>query len=105
MNRNDPMAIRAVNDQLTLLEKAFLNNNGLPGRPYKKHLLLAESSTDSYASSSFPGLVDLLFEIEKAPDVDARWERVKRHFSVILFTIDSAASTLRDVIRFIPENE
>ncbi|XP_046364744.2 N-acetylated-alpha-linked acidic dipeptidase 2-like [Haliotis rufescens] len=105
MNRNDPMAIRAVNDQLTLLEKAFLDNDGLPGRPYKKHLLLAESSTDSYASSSFPGLVDLLFEIEKAPDVDARWERVKRHFSVILFTIDSAASTLRDVIRFIPENE
>ncbi|XP_071079773.1 N-acetylated-alpha-linked acidic dipeptidase 2-like [Haliotis cracherodii] len=104
MNRNDPMAIRAVNDQLTLLEKAFLDNEGLPDRSQKKHLLLAESSTDSYAGSSFPGLVDLLFEIEKAPDVDARWERVKRHFSVILFTIDSAASTLRDVIKFIPEN-
>ncbi|XP_071079774.1 N-acetylated-alpha-linked acidic dipeptidase 2-like [Haliotis cracherodii] len=104
MNRNDPMAIRAVNDQLSLLEKAFLDNEGLPDRSQKKHLLLAESSTDSYAGSSFPGLVDLLFEIEKAPDVDARWERVKKHFSVILFTIDSAASTLRDVIRFIPEN-
>ncbi|XP_048259623.1 N-acetylated-alpha-linked acidic dipeptidase 2-like [Haliotis rufescens] len=103
MNRNDPMAIRAVNDQLTLLEKAFLDNEGLPDRSQKKHLLLAESSTDSYAGSSFPGLVDLLFEIEKAPDVEARWERVKRHFSVILFTIDSAASTLRDVIKFIPE--
>ncbi|XP_067681222.1 N-acetylated-alpha-linked acidic dipeptidase 2-like [Haliotis asinina] len=104
MNRNDPMAIRAVNDQLTLLEKAFLDNEGLPDRSTKKHLLLAESSTDSYAGSSFPGLVDLLFEIEKDRDVEARWERVKRHFSVILFTIDSAASTLRDVIRFIPEN-
>ncbi|XP_067680231.1 N-acetylated-alpha-linked acidic dipeptidase 2-like [Haliotis asinina] len=104
MNRNDPLAIRAVNDQMTLLEKAFLDSEGLPGRPLKKHLLLAESSTDSYAGSSFPGLVDLLFEIEKDPDVEARWERVKRHFSVIVFTIDSAASTLRDVIRFIPEN-
>ena len=68
-----------------------------------RHLLLAESQADAYAGSSFPGLVDLLFEIDKAEDVDARWERVKRHFSVIVYTIDAAAATLRDVIKFIPK--
>ncbi|XP_046557864.1 putative N-acetylated-alpha-linked acidic dipeptidase [Haliotis rubra] len=102
LNRFDPLATRAVNDQLLLLEKAFLDDEGLPDRPTRKHLIVAESSKNAYAGSSFPGLSDLLFEIDAAPDVDARWERVKQHFSVLLFTIQSAASTLSDVISFMP---
>ncbi|XP_046364739.2 N-acetylated-alpha-linked acidic dipeptidase 2-like [Haliotis rufescens] len=102
LNKFDPLATRAVNDQLLLLEKAFLDDEGLPGRPTRKHLIVAESSKNAYAGSSFPGLVDLLFEIATDPDVDARWTRVKQHFSVLLFTIQSAASTLSDVTRFMP---
>ena len=65
-----------------------------------RHVLFAESSVNSYASSSFPGLVDSLFEIEKAPNQMERWAVVKKHFSVILYTIEAAASTLRDVTVF-----
>ncbi|KAK6181051.1 hypothetical protein SNE40_008990 [Patella caerulea] len=100
INKNDPLLTRMVNDQLMLFEKSFLDPAGLPGRHLKKHMIMAESSTDSYSGSSFPGLVDLLFEIDKATDTNARWDQIRQHFSVILFTIQSAASTLRDVTLF-----
>ncbi|OWF36799.1 N-acetylated-alpha-linked acidic dipeptidase 2 [Mizuhopecten yessoensis] len=105
VNKNDPFAIRRINDQLLLMERAFLDPAGLPGRPQSRHILFAESSVDSYAGSSFPGLVDALFEIESIPEADteARWEIVKHHFSVVVFTIRSAQSTLREVSTFMPE--
>ena len=67
-----------------------------------RHMLFAESSVNAYAGSSFPGLVDLLFEINADPDPSSRWEEVKHHFSVIVFTIQSAESTLRHVTKFMP---
>jgi len=48
-------------------------------------------------------LIDSLFEIDNDPDQEDRWKKVKKHFSVILFTIESAASTLRDVTKFMPD--
>ncbi|CAG2195783.1 NAALAD [Mytilus edulis] len=100
LDMQNPYAIRMINDQMTLLEKAFLDPQGLPGRPFARHVLFAESSVNSYAGSSFPGLVDALFEIEKDPNQTQRWNVVKKHYSVILFTIESAASTLREVTKF-----
>ena len=67
-----------------------------------RHVLFAESSVNTYAGSSFPGLADGMFEIEGSPDEARRWEIVRKHFSVILYTIESAASTLRDVHKFMP---
>ncbi|XP_041369737.1 N-acetylated-alpha-linked acidic dipeptidase 2-like [Gigantopelta aegis] len=99
-----PMAIRMVNDQLTLLEKAFLDPQGLPDRPTLKHVIFAENSNDIYAGISFPGLVDILFEIDKHPNTSARWEQAKLHFSVILYIIDAAAATPRDVTNFVRES-
>ncbi|KAK7502667.1 hypothetical protein BaRGS_00005917 [Batillaria attramentaria] len=105
INKKDPMAIRMVNDQLLLLEKAFLDPSGLPSRPLKKHLLFAENSNDIYAGSSFPGLVDLLFEIDllEEPERSERWRKVEHHFSVLLNAIQSAGYTLRDVVNFVEE--
>ncbi|XP_067685762.1 N-acetylated-alpha-linked acidic dipeptidase 2-like [Haliotis asinina] len=99
-NQSDPLSVRRINDQLLQLERAFLDPNGIPGRSYFRHVLFAPSSVNSYAGSSFPGLTDLLFEIDKSADPAKQWERVKQHFSVILFTIQSAASTLRDPAHF-----
>jgi hypothetical protein len=48
-------------------------------------------------------LIDSLFEIDQDQDQAGRWKIVKKHFSVILFTIESAASTLRDVTKFMPD--
>ncbi|XP_046570395.1 putative N-acetylated-alpha-linked acidic dipeptidase [Haliotis rubra] len=93
-----PLVVRKLNDQLLQLERAFLDPHGLPGRSYYRHILFAPSSHNQYAAASFPGLVDLLFDIKDSDT--SQWEKVKQHFSVILFTIQSATSTLRDVIHF-----
>ncbi|WAR19898.1 FOLH1-like protein [Mya arenaria] len=85
------------------LDRAFLDPAGLPGRRLKRHILLAESSIDTYSGSSFPGLSDALTEISLGRNVTEQWEIVRQHFSVILFTIQSAASTLRDVTDFMVE--
>ncbi|XP_046543017.1 LOW QUALITY PROTEIN: N-acetylated-alpha-linked acidic dipeptidase 2-like [Haliotis rubra] len=101
VNQSDPLSVRRINDQLLQLERAFLDPNGIPGRSYFRHILFAPSSVNSYAGSSFPGLTDLLFEIDKSADPAKQWERVKQHFSVTLFTIQSAAATLRDPAHFL----
>ena len=41
-----------------------------------------------------------MFEIDRDPNPDARWENVKQHLSVIIYVIKSAASTLRPVTEF-----
>ncbi|CAC5368895.1 NAALAD [Mytilus coruscus] len=102
VNKYNPLEVRHINDQLICLKDPFLDPQGLPGRPYARHVLFAESLVNTYAGSSFPGLVDSLFEIEKDPDQKGRWNIVKKHFSVILFTIESATSTLREVTKFMP---
>ncbi|XP_060067563.1 putative N-acetylated-alpha-linked acidic dipeptidase [Ylistrum balloti] len=105
VNKNDPFAIRQINDQLIQLERAFMDPAGLPNRPLARHILFAASSVNTYSGSSFPGLVDALFEIEKLPSADhaRRWNVVKKHFSVIVFTVGSAQSTLREVTKFMPD--
>ena len=67
---------------------------------YSRHILFADSMIDNYSGSSFPGLTDNLFEIETATDKEERWKIVHKHYSVIIFTIQSAASTLKDVTDF-----
>ncbi|XP_046567725.1 N-acetylated-alpha-linked acidic dipeptidase 2-like [Haliotis rubra] len=101
INKNDPLAIRKVNDQMMQLERAFIDPAGLPGRSYFRHVFLAPSMLNIYEGSSFPGLADLIFELETSHDQDDQWERIKHHFSVLLFVIQSAASTLKDVSHFV----
>ncbi|KAH9492145.1 Glutamate carboxypeptidase 2 [Bulinus truncatus] len=100
VDRTNPYAIRTINDQIMLLERAFLSTDGLPLRPLKKHLIFADNSNDGYAGVSFPGLVDLLFKIDGHPE---RWDKVRQHFAAILQTIQSAGATLRDVTGFMSE--
>ncbi|XP_013387509.1 putative N-acetylated-alpha-linked acidic dipeptidase [Lingula anatina] len=99
VNKKDPFAVRRVNDQMMLLERGFTDPAGLPGRPLMKHVIFAPSSKNTYASSGFPGLTDALFDIEsKAPDEQMKqWRLVRRQMAVAIFTINSAASTLRNV--------
>lgn len=99
-NLKNPFVVRQINDQLMQLDRAFLDPAGLPGRRLKRHILFAESTTDSYSGSSFPGLSDALTEIRLGHDPGRQWEIVHKHFSVILFSIQSAASTLKDVTDF-----
>lgn len=66
-----------------------------------RHLIFAENSDNTYAGSSFPGLVDLLFNIED-DDLVAK-EQVRQHFHTILNTIQTAGFTLRETTTFMQE--
>ncbi|KAL4238036.1 hypothetical protein ACF0H5_002747 [Mactra antiquata] len=100
-NKNDPYVIRKINDQLMSLERVFIEPTGLPGRKYKRNMVFTESSLDSYSGSGFPGLSDALTNIKENKDVENQIEILKKHYSVILYCIQSASSILREVDNFI----
>ena len=52
--------LRNINDKLMLMDRQFIHEQGLPGRPSFRHLIFAPSSTDTYAGSAFPGIGDEL---------------------------------------------
>ena len=64
--------------------------------------MFAPSAHNSYAGSSFPGLVDTMFEIEKetGEEKQRRWDEVALQLSVVTFFINNAASSLQEPIDF-----
>lgn len=92
----DPIAVRIMNDQLMLLERAFIDPLGLPGRQFYRHIIFAPSSHNKYAGESFPGIYDAMFDIENRADPHLAWAEVKKHISIATFTIQAAAGTLTD---------
>jgi hypothetical protein len=44
----DPLEQRALNDQLMMLERVFLLEEGLPGRPDVRHALFSPAKFDLY---------------------------------------------------------
>uniref|UniRef100_A0A452RCM6 Aminopeptidase NAALADL1 n=1 Tax=Ursus americanus TaxID=9643 RepID=A0A452RCM6_URSAM len=95
---NNPVAVRMVNDQLMLLERAFIDPLGLPGRRFYRHIIFAPSSHNKYAGESFPGIYDAMFDIENKEDSRSAWTEVKKHISIAAFTIQAAAGTLTEVL-------
>lgn len=97
VDRNNPIAVRILNDQLMFAERAFTDPLGLPGRPFYRHVIFAPSSHNKYAGESFPGIYDALFDIENKEDQRAAWEEVKRQIAIATFTVQAAAETLQEV--------
>lgn len=62
--------------------------------------MFAPSSSDSYGSSSFSGLTDMLDAVgnqtvQQQPKI---WGQIKQHLSVIAFYIQAAAASLSDAV-------
>ncbi|KAG8518607.1 N-acetylated-alpha-linked acidic dipeptidase 2, partial [Galemys pyrenaicus] len=95
---NDPLALRTVNDQLMLLERAFIDPLGLPGRRFYRHVISAPSSHNKYAGEAFPGIYDALLDAARDAGADAEarraWREVQRQISVAAFAVQAAAGTL-----------
>jgi len=62
----DTGAIARMNDALVQVERAFLNPQGLPGRPWFRHQLIAPGLTTGYAPWPFPGLREALEKKDRA---------------------------------------
>uniref|UniRef100_A0A452VI90 glutamate carboxypeptidase II n=1 Tax=Ursus maritimus TaxID=29073 RepID=A0A452VI90_URSMA len=97
LDKNNPILLRIMNDQLMFLERAFIDPLGLLDRPFYRHIIYAPSSHNKYAGESFPGIYDALFDIESKVDPSKAWGEVKRQISIAAFTVQAAAGTLREV--------
>lgn len=51
---------REFNDRLLMAERAFTHYDGLPGRPWYKHLIYGPTTHNDYESTSFPGVSESL---------------------------------------------
>ena len=98
----DPAYIRALNDQMMKMDRAFLSPAGLPDRILYKHLIISPSLHNSYGGGVFPGIGDLLYGIEhlNATDLNSRVEDLNRHVSDLRLVIKAAADILKDFPNF-----
>lgn len=77
---------RKVNTKYKLLERAFLYEEGLDGRPWFKHVVFAPGLWTGYAGAVFPGLV------ESIDDED--WVNAERWVDIIESRLKNAAHRL-----------
>ncbi len=62
----DAATVKRVNDALIQVERAFLNADGLPKRPWFRHMLIAPGLTTGYAAWPFPALQQAVEERDAA---------------------------------------
>ena len=77
-----------------LLERSFIDPNGIPGHLQNRHIIFAPSSHNNYASAAFPAVYDALFEMDNSSNKPDAWENVKEQFATLSFFIYNAASVL-----------
>ncbi|XP_036954248.1 aminopeptidase NAALADL1 [Acanthopagrus latus] len=89
-----PMKVRRINDQLMLLDRAFLDPLAFPDKYAFRHVIWTSSSA---GMSTFPGLADAFAKAESSGQ-SSDWDKVHYHLSVLSQNIAGAANTLVDVI-------
>lgn len=94
----NPVTLRAINDQIMKLEQAFILPKGLPGRPDVRHAVFASGQFDSYSSSGFPGISDLLYNMDKlnSTETKIREKEIRRHISDLTIIVQRATSLLKE---------
>ncbi|KAI9536941.1 hypothetical protein NQZ68_029069 [Dissostichus eleginoides] len=89
-----PLKVRRINDQLMLLDRAFLDPLAFPDKYAFRHVIWASSSA---GKPTFPGLADAYAKAESLVESSA-WDKVHYHLSVLSQAIEGAAHTMEDVI-------
>lgn len=79
----------AVNRALMMAERDFTNPDGLPGRPWFKHLIYAPLS--SYAAQTLPGIREAV--------ADGDWRRAAQQRDVVVGAVDRAGARLREALQ------
>ncbi len=96
LDLSNPLVVRMLNDRLMQVERVFLMPGGIPGRPETRHTIFAPAKFNKYGASAFPGLSDLLHEIEtlRGEEATRRWKAVRQHLSTIMIKVREAANFL-----------
>ncbi|XP_051820605.1 aminopeptidase NAALADL1 [Antechinus flavipes] len=93
-NPSDPLKVRMVNDQLMLLERAFLNPRAFPEQYYYSHVLWAPRTS---SVPTFPGLANAYEEASKTSNDPKAWAKVRKQLSIAVMAVEGAAATLEPV--------
>jgi N-acetylated-alpha-linked acidic dipeptidase len=86
---SDATAMRRINDALVSIERAFLDEKGLPGRPWFRHMLIGPGLTTGYAPWPFPALQEAVENTDAA--------MFEREVTRVVAAIRAAADRLRAV--------
>nr|XP_033812425.1 aminopeptidase NAALADL1 [Geotrypetes seraphini] len=88
-----PLKVRMLNDQLMLLERAFLDPRAFPDKYYYSHVIWASKSSNI---ATFPGLADAY--AKAVSNSSLGWDNVNKHLTIVIQAIGNAAATLEVVI-------
>jgi len=77
--------LRAANEAMRAVEQHFLNDSGIPGRPWFKHVLYAPKYT--YAAMVLPG-------VEEAVD-QGNWSLAREQIAVLTAKLEAVAAATR----------
>ncbi|XP_073515634.1 aminopeptidase NAALADL1-like [Phyllobates terribilis] len=88
--KETPLRVRMINDQLMLLERAFINHFAFPDKLYYSHVIWASRSSSVV---TFPGIADA-YANAVSTGLKTDWDIVHHHITVAATAVDNAASTL-----------
>lgn len=94
LKNETPLKVRMINDQLMLLDRAFLDPLAFPDKHAYRHVIWTSSSA---GKPTFPGLADA-FAKAVSSGQKSDWDKVHYHLSVLSQAIEGAAHTLMNVI-------
>ena len=86
-------SLQALNQQLIESERKLTNNDGLPRRPWYKHLLYAPGVYSGYGVKTVPGVREGI-ELKKYAEADQEIARVGKALQDESALIESAAQLL-----------
>ncbi|HLV88043.1 MAG TPA: M28 family metallopeptidase [Candidatus Sulfotelmatobacter sp.] len=101
----DATALRALNQKLIESERKLTSEEGLPRRPWYKHLLYAPGVYSGYDVKTIPGVRESI-ELKKYTEAEREIERVAKALQEESTLIESAAQQLKQVFQsaVVPEN-
>lgn len=92
---SDPMVIRRINDQLLLLERAFLDPNGFSRYVLKRHLF--PSHGNNAYDETFPAVMDYFTDLLRQKESISQ-EDFRILYSFLVLTIQSATAIIEEVV-------
>lgn len=97
VDKSDALAVRIINDQLLLLERAFITEDGIPRRPWQKNVIFGTDVRNEYAGWIFPGVHEAFWDFDHVSDKEERLDEARQQIAICSFAINSASTVLRDV--------
>ncbi|KAL4563876.1 hypothetical protein LXL04_027924 [Taraxacum kok-saghyz] len=94
IRKDEKWKVREMNDRLMMAERALTDREGLPGRPWYKHLIYAPSKHNDYGSKCFPGIDDSV-ENAKALKTQDSWKSVQHEIWRVSRVVTQASLVLR----------